>query len=514
MLANYHPRSADIDGKHLIFYDHEFALGRVELHEDQQPDETVWPDDGGPPVLVRRPGTENTVEIWPDDWEGGDRMFVRVIPKTLRIFERGVIPDRGTEHLYFDRETNRQFILDDLPALALEAHRRAYLAGVARWERHPAQDDDNAELPPFPVFEPARAEWQAWQDAVTERDALWAQLDHLKSASRVDPQCGAVDFLMARIEKLAHAYWSKVPVTEPEKKCTDEVRRQKLYGPPANALVGQTSLAIASLAARPIDDFNEGWYSVERWPDGAPQMPPQVEESYPAIFHQLNSAVRRITTMAQKPRTFRADRVAHIIAILEWVYPDTCKALCDLIRSKKCALPDEALSNAKKHFEQRLMWEVQGRNRGSYVANSRGVADPASFDNIRIFLKLRGVDLRFDEFTNSIEVSEGVSIYQWRRTTEDQRKALWLDTHTSAHNFNCSWDFFRASIDRIAREDSYDSLRDSIDALKWDGVKRLDGWLSRLSAVRMTLTIERLARTSSAAWSSARASPARSTTKP
>ncbi|MCP1852099.1 MULTISPECIES: virulence-associated E family protein [unclassified Bradyrhizobium] len=454
MLANYLPHTADIDGRWLIFYDRDFALGRVELHEDQEPDETIWPD-GGAPILVRRPGTENAVELFPDDWEGGERMFVRLKPETLRIFERGVMPDRGSEHLWFDREENLQFILDDLPALKMEAERRAYVDAVARWNRHPAQEDDNQELPPFPIFEPARVEYDAWRAALADRRE-WPV-----------------------VEKLATAYWSKTPVTEPEKKCTDEVRRQELFGPPANALVGQTSLTIAGLAARPIDDFNEGWHSVERWPDEAPQLPAKVEESYPAIFHQLNSAIRRIVTMAQKPRTFRADRVAHILAILAQVHGDTNKELIDVIRENQCALPDSALVRAHKHFEEKIVWEVQDKNRGSYFVASGSKPDPVSFDNVRVFLHLRGVDLRFDEFTNSIEASESPGWERWRKAGEEYRKALWLDTHTSAHNFNCSWDFFRASVDRIAREESYDSLRDTIDALKWDGVKRLDNWLSK-----------------------------------
>ncbi|WP_338688987.1 VapE domain-containing protein [Bradyrhizobium sp. 26S5] len=438
MLSNFLPRTADIDGRTLVFYDESFALARCELHEDQ--DYNNDRSDG--------------VELWPDDWEGGERMFVRVMPETLRVFERGVIPDRGSEHLWFDREENRQFILEDFPALKLEAERRAFLAAVARWDKHPAQDDDNLELPPFPVFEPARAEWQAWQDGLA-RKREWSV-----------------------IEKLAQAYWSNVPVTNVEKKAEDEVRRQRLFGPPENALIGQTSLAIAGLAAQPIDQFNEGWATVERWPDAAPQLPANLEKSYPAIFIQLNSAIRRIVTMAQKPRTFRVDRVAHIIAILFHVHSDTSKALVNLIRENSCALPEAFLAAAQKRFEEKLVWELQGRNRGSYVATGSGKPDPASFDNVRVFLNLRGVDLRFDEFTNSIEGSEGRGD-RWQRLGENERKALWLDTHTSGHNFTCSWDFFRASVDRIAREYGYDSLRDAVDTLKWDGVERLGNWLSK-----------------------------------
>lgn len=484
MLTNYLPHTADIDGKWLIFYDRTFALARVELHVDQEMDRTEWPDDGGEPILMVRPGTEDAVEIWPDDWEG-DRAFIRVKPETLRVFEPGTIPDRGPEQVFFDRETTIGFLLEDFPALKVEAERRAYLDAIARWDCHPAHNDESIELPPQPLFEPARAEWEAWQSARAEWDALHARLDgELTPEARMQgrpalnaEQRAAVDAVGSKLQVLGNAYWSQVPVNKDEAKAEDEVRRQKLYGPAAGSLVGQTSLVIASLAAWPIDQFNEGWGSTERWPD-APQLPTQVEQSYPAIFHQLNSAIRRIVTMAQKPRTFRVDRVAHIITILGFVHPDTANALVDLIRDKQCAYPEGILARAGKSFEDKIVWEVQGKNRGSYVTTSSGKPDPSSFDNVRVFLNLRGVDLRFDEFTNSIEGSEG-RYDQWQKLGENQRKDLWLDTHTSGHGFNCSWDFFRASIERIAREYSYDALREAVDTLKWDGVERLGNWLSK-----------------------------------
>jgi hypothetical protein len=480
MLSNYLPRTADIDGSTLIFYDASYALGCVELHEDQE----IYGTSFGPnDELISGKDVPGTLEIWPDDFEG-EHAFIRVKPGTLRIFERGIIPDRGEFQVYFDSDENRQFILDDFPALKQEAERRDYLDALTRWDRHPAHDDGNADPPPQPVFEPARAEWAIWQAALAEWQALMSALD-LEMGDRRregrpamnDNQKARVDALSGKIQTLGNAYWSKVPVSNIEPKAQEEVSRQKLFGPPANALVGNTALAIAGLAARPIDDFNEGWHSVERWPD-APQLPSAANENYPAIFKQLNSAISRIVAMAQKPRTFRVDRAAHILAILAHVHQDTFKELFDLIRANKCALPDDTLARAHKHFEERILWEIQGRNRTGYVSGAGNKPDPASFDNIRIFLNLRGVDIRFDEFTNSMESFEQ-SDRQWKRLGETQRESLWLDTHTTAHNFNCSKDFFRAGLDRIAREYSYDALRDTIDALKWDGVERLGSWLSK-----------------------------------
>src|SRR5262249_9196956 len=159
--------------------------------------------------------------------EGDDRMFVRLKPETLRIFERGVVPDRGAEHLWFDREANRQIILDDFPALKIEAERRAYLDAVARWENEVDRlsdinpDGTSDELPERPVFEPARAEWEAWQVSLRGWGELMGVLDSKPSPEARKQgrpalnaeQLAAVDDLSRKIEITANAYWSKVPVT-------------------------------------------------------------------------------------------------------------------------------------------------------------------------------------------------------------------------------------------------------------------------------------------------------------
>jgi hypothetical protein len=365
------------------------------------------------------------------------------------------------------------------------------LEPYARWENEVSRifdanpDVTNDELPQWPVFEPARAEWEVWQAAVAEWDALMNALDvELGERRREgrpafnDNQKARVDALSGQTQKLGNAYWSKVPVNKPEPKAQDEIDRQKLYGSPANSLIGQSAREIAGVAARPIDDFNDGWASTERWPD-APRMPTKLEETYPAIYRQLNSAIRRIVAMAQKPRTFRADRVAHILGILKMVHEETYNAVIETITAKGCALPDSVMAGAAHRFLEQAMWQVQHRHIKGYYTGSGGKPDPTSFDNVRVFLTLRGVELRFDEFTNSIEWCEGHGYeWQWKKCTEDDRTALWLDTHTIYHGLNCSKEFFRDSVGRIAREYSYDALRDAVDSLKWDGVERLSNWLT------------------------------------
>lgn len=148
------PTTADIVDNSLIFYDSRFALAQCELHPDQTPNSAVT----------------DAIEIWADDFEDGAGEFFRVRPETLKILAEDAFPERGASQIYFDRDDNRQFILDDLPGLNAEIERRAYLRAVERWERHPAQFNDG-DLPNYPVYEPARDLYDAWQAALAEHRA-------------------------------------------------------------------------------------------------------------------------------------------------------------------------------------------------------------------------------------------------------------------------------------------------------------------------------------------------------
>jgi hypothetical protein len=152
MLIDHLPSSADIVGNSLVFYDYHGALARCDLHADQRCDTD----------------TSDGVELWPDDFDSDAEPFYRLRPETLHIFDLDVFPERGVSQIYFDFDKNRQWILDDLPALKVEVQRRAYLRAVDRWEQHPAQVKWELDLPEYPVFEPSRALWEVWQAALAE----------------------------------------------------------------------------------------------------------------------------------------------------------------------------------------------------------------------------------------------------------------------------------------------------------------------------------------------------------
>ena len=90
--------------------------------------------------------------------------------------------------------------------------------------------------------------------------------------------------------------------------------------------------------------------------------------------------------------------------------------------------------------------------------------------------------LKFNEFTLKAEIHQRPPFsdqYQWNGKPED-----WVDTHdTQCMEWLNRWgipahaDAVGRAVWVVANETPYHPVREYLDGLKWDGVKRLDNWL-------------------------------------
>jgi hypothetical protein len=145
MYVLYPPNTASVVGNSLIFCDGHFPLASCEIDAD------------------------GTVEIAADDSEGDVGEYFRLRPETLRIFDDGQWDiEEGADRIFFDTDENRQWILEDFPAMKAEVERRAYLRAVDRWVNLTARLNDDDDWPEFPIYEPARDLYDTWQAAIVE----------------------------------------------------------------------------------------------------------------------------------------------------------------------------------------------------------------------------------------------------------------------------------------------------------------------------------------------------------
>jgi predicted P-loop ATPase len=105
------------------------------------------------------------------------------------------------------------------------------------------------------------------------------------------------------------------------------------------------------------------------------------------------------------------------------------------------------------------------------AATNRKIAN--SQHNIRNALELLEVHLRYDMFHDRMLISglEGHDILN-----DAAMEKLWL-VIDEQFRFRPSIDFFRIVVGDAARRNSFHPVRDYLDTLQWDGVKRIDTWL-------------------------------------
>jgi hypothetical protein len=109
---------------------------------------------------------------------------------------------------------------------------------------------------------------------------------------------------------------------------------------------------------------------------------------------------------------------------------------------------------------------VTGGEKGKIVANSQ--------ENIRRALKLLEIQVCEDKFANRFLIQQGeFPKHQLDDSTMDR---LWLEIE-KRYGFRPTRDYFDVVVNDTARKAPFHPVRDYLNSLKWDGVKRLDGWL-------------------------------------
>lgn len=111
----------------------------------------------------------------------------------------------------------------------------------------------------------------------------------------------------------------------------------------------------------------------------------------------------------------------------------------------------------------------------SFTRNKNQEIIANSQDNIRTALERMGVKLRYDRFSDRALIQEGT---QPEVALEDAIvNRLWLDIDQTFH-FRPSVEFFKMVLPNECRKNPFHPVLDYLDALQWDGVKRLDTWLT------------------------------------
>ena len=195
----------------------------------------------------------------------------------------------------------------------------------------------------------------------------------------------------------------------------------------------------------------------------------------------LMEAIGKLYTLADRDRaSLQFDIFGELLGVLGEAHEMTLAPVVARIRSTGVVVPENKLKRAVKAFSDDVKLECRLGD-GWALDRNNIKPDPWVSENVDVLLSRIDTDLRFNVFARQKEFSRDSS--DWRPLTDDDVSAISCEARSKAHMFNVAKSHLEDSLTTIARRRTYDPLLDYIDSLQWDGVPRLDTWLSNTCGV-------------------------------
>jgi hypothetical protein len=255
------------------------------------------------------------------------------------------------------------------------------------------------------------------------------------------------------------------------------------YGtnPPAGGVPLMNTAAIVADLGRPTVESFIAANQSERPATDAPAIP-DAASSHP-LFESLNAAIALIVGNAERaPKTFRASGAVDMLAVLSMAHDATFVAVCARIRAAGVALPENRLSAAVARFEARVSREI--RTGAGWATDAKGMPDSSNTDNVAMFVRTIGAELRFNAWSNRTEIRWSESS-DWNPMQEKDFNYLLTTGANGQYNFRPRESMFKRALSALAYEATFDPVLERLAAAQaaWDGAPRLSGWLARALGV-------------------------------
>jgi hypothetical protein len=184
---------------------------------------------------------------------------------------------------------------------------------------------------------------------------------------------------------------------------------------------------------------------------------------------------------ADTPEGKRSDQVFYVVnEMLRRGYRQ--QAILKVLLNKKHKISEsiyDQKGRTPREYAQRQIDEAKSKV-GLAVSEKNMPYQTAA--NVCIALLLLGIELRYDEFADRILIS-GLRDFAVYNDAAFDRLWLTLNRH---FRFNAKKDLLRTALSDAARVNSFHPVRDYLDGLQWDSVKRIDTWLSEYGGAEDT----------------------------
>lgn len=128
-------------------------------------------------------------------------------------------------------------------------------------------------------------------------------------------------------------------------------------------------------------------------------------------------------------------------------------------------------------YAQRQYQKAQKEMVNALARNDKGLVLANNQNNLRLALAQLGVRVTYDEFAGRILI-DGPDRQQRRHFGDPELEALYLLIDERL-GFKPSMDYFGMFVRNEARRNGFHPVREYLGSLHWDGVPRLDGWLTK-----------------------------------
>jgi predicted P-loop ATPase len=255
-----------------------------------------------------------------------------------------------------------------------------------------------------------------------------------------------------------------------------------LSSAPQVASLLDSSAIVAGIGQPILDNFLAGTKDAPTRPgsNDYPTLPDLLSEH--PLFDQLKTSIERIFAMAESPKSFRQERMLKVLGVLHRVHPTICDQVVQRITAGGCVINPGKLDAAVRNFEGAV--RIEQSTAAGFITDSKGFPAPENSDNVYAFVRQRQVKLRFNAWKDHPEISDN-NRDEFIQFTDHVLGDLFMDAKSSQFNYHVGKELFRTGLVSTARKTMYDPLLERIDALApaWDGVARLDTWLSHCVGV-------------------------------
>lgn len=232
---------------------------------------------------------------------------------------------------------------------------------------------------------------------------------------------------------------------------------------------------VAELGQPILDDFLASTDDIRPMAAEYPKLPADIS-NHP-LYNQLQQAIDRI--IAASEGAFRYGPFAGVFAVLSRVHPTVCEQVVARVRANDGLIPRGTLDSDIKNFEIKVAraWNTAS----GFITDSKGQPAKDNSDNVAVFARQAKINLRYNEWIDQIEMRPTPTA-PWVQLTDRAFGRLIVEANNSQFNYHPAEGLFRRGIEAIADENQYDPLLERLNSLqaKWDGVSRIDTWVSQV----------------------------------